>query len=162
MKHISLFSNKSNIKAIFFDFDGVFTNNLVHVDEEGREYVSCSRYDGFGIAALKKHGFYVHVISTETRPLAYHRCKKLGIPCHLDTPSKLDCALQICKEQSISLQEEVCFFGNDINDLELLSSVLFPVVPLDCHVSLKKFPFYSTRLRGGYGCVRELADYILV
>ena len=30
-------------KMIIFDFDGVFTDNLVYVLEDGREMVRCSR-----------------------------------------------------------------------------------------------------------------------
>ena len=35
-----------SIDAFVFDFDGVMTNNLVHLDESGKEWVSCSRADG--------------------------------------------------------------------------------------------------------------------
>ena len=41
-----------NAKCIFFDFDGVFTDNKVLVSEEGKESVLCSREDGMGIGLL--------------------------------------------------------------------------------------------------------------
>ena len=39
---------------IIFDFDGVFTDNMVYVLEDGSEAVRCNRSDGFGLQKLKK------------------------------------------------------------------------------------------------------------
>ena len=44
------------IKLVCFDFDGVFTNNFVYVDQNGIESVRCFRSDGIGIERLKKTG----------------------------------------------------------------------------------------------------------
>ena len=35
--------NMDDIDAFVFDFDGVLTNNMVHLDQDGKEWVSCSR-----------------------------------------------------------------------------------------------------------------------
>ena len=43
-----------DLDAFIFDFDGVLTNNKVHLDENGKESVSCSRADGLGFDALRK------------------------------------------------------------------------------------------------------------
>ena len=42
------------IDAFIFDFDGVMTNNLVFIDQEGNESVSCSRADGLAFDVLHK------------------------------------------------------------------------------------------------------------
>ena len=42
------------IDAFIFDFDGVLTNNLVHLDESGKEWVTCSRADGLAFDVLQK------------------------------------------------------------------------------------------------------------
>jgi 3-deoxy-D-manno-octulosonate 8-phosphate phosphatase KdsC-like HAD superfamily phosphatase len=34
------------IRLVAFDFDGVFTNNMVYVFEDGTEAVRCTRSDG--------------------------------------------------------------------------------------------------------------------
>ena len=56
MKYISEFKNKKSIKLVIFDFDGVFTDNRVLVNELGIERI-CSRYDGYGIKNLDKNSF---------------------------------------------------------------------------------------------------------
>ena len=63
MKVISIPINK--IDAIIFDFDGVLTNNLVHVSQNGEEFVSCSRADGLAFDVLRKIQKPAYIISTE-------------------------------------------------------------------------------------------------
>ena len=52
------------IQAVVTDFDGVLTDNRVHVDERGIETVVCNRGDGWGIELLRKAGYLVACIST--------------------------------------------------------------------------------------------------
>ena len=42
------------IDAFVFDFDGVMTNNLVYLDQDGKESVRCSRADGLAFDVLHK------------------------------------------------------------------------------------------------------------
>ena len=43
-----------DIDVFVFDFDGVLTNNLVQIDENGEESVSYSRADGLAFDVLNK------------------------------------------------------------------------------------------------------------
>ena len=45
-------SEIEKLKIIFFDFDGVFTDNKVLVSENGEESVFCHRGDGIGLNQL--------------------------------------------------------------------------------------------------------------
>ena len=36
------------IDVLIFDFDGVLTDNKVHIDKNGSEFVICNRSDGLG------------------------------------------------------------------------------------------------------------------
>ena len=74
MKSLSSFRLKDSIKIVFFDFDGIFTDNSVLIAEDGKEYVKCSRYDGFGLSAISTIGLLPIVLTTETKPLAKQRC----------------------------------------------------------------------------------------
>jgi len=42
------------IRLVVFDFDGVFTDNMVYVSEDGTEAVRCFRSDGIGLQKLNK------------------------------------------------------------------------------------------------------------
>ena len=55
----------SEIQFLAFDFDGVFTDNLVYTTEAGEESVVCWRSDGLGLSKVKKLSIPIWVISTE-------------------------------------------------------------------------------------------------
>ena len=65
-----------NIEAIFFDFDGVLTNNKVYVDQNGKESVECNRADGIAFEILNKLKIDTLIISTEKNPVVKARAKK--------------------------------------------------------------------------------------
>ena len=69
--------NLKKIKAIVFDFDGVFTNNRVIVSEDGKESVICNRSDGIGLEMLRSLGIPMTIISTEKNPVVAQRATKL-------------------------------------------------------------------------------------
>ena len=69
----------SAIQAIAFDFDGVFTDNLVYVMQNGDEAVACNRSDGMGISMLLAVGVPLVIISTDKNPIVTVRGAKLNI-----------------------------------------------------------------------------------
>ena len=71
----------NKIKLIVYDFDGVMTNNKVHMDQNGNEMVQVNRADGLGVAEIKKLGIQQIIISTEKNPVVSVRANKLDIPC---------------------------------------------------------------------------------
>ena len=42
-----------DVNKIVFDFDGIFTNNKVLVNDKGEEFICCDRSDGLGFDILK-------------------------------------------------------------------------------------------------------------
>jgi len=159
MRNLGSFEFKKSIQILFLDFDGVLTNNSVHIDELGREYVTCCRYDGFGIASLLKHGITPIVLTTETKPLARQRCLKLQLACFDCIEDKYSAALKILESRKLSFSQ-ASFLGNDINDLVLLKNVAFPIVTPDSHESIHNEHFYVTSRSGGNGCVREVCEFL--
>ena len=111
-----------NIRIIFYDFDGVFTDNHVVVDSNGVEYVRCSRFDGFGISRLRSLGLIQFVISTEVNPVVSRRAEKLNLPVHQSVGDKAEVVARVCDEHGIPL-EHAAFVGNDINDIDAMKSV---------------------------------------
>ncbi|MBT3362721.1 MAG: acylneuraminate cytidylyltransferase, partial [Chloroflexi bacterium] len=64
----------ADIELVVFDFDGVFTDNMVIVDQDGKESIVASRGDGMGISILKESGLPVYVISKEQNKVVSARC----------------------------------------------------------------------------------------
>ena len=145
----------SHIKLVACDFDGVMTDNTVIVDENGKESVVCSRSDGLGIGILKEKGIEVIVISKEKNKVVGARCRKLGIPCIQGADDKLEILKNEMEKRNLA-PEEVCFVGNDINDLQCIRHVVGIAVN-DAFPEVRKFAKIITKKKGGEGVIREIA-----
>ncbi len=148
------------IKLLVLDFDGVMTDNRVLVSEDGKESVFCNRGDGLGIELLRKEGIEVVVISKEKNKVVQARCKKLKIECCQGIDDKYKLFLKEIKKRKLKL-ENVCFVGNDINDLDCVKAAGAGIAVADSHSSLLKIADYVTKKKGGRGAVREVADIII-
>lgn len=148
------------VDAVVFDFDGVFTNNMVNVNQYGDESVTCSRGDGMGLSELKRFEIPLIVLSSEKNPVVLARCQKLNIEVKYGLNDKAETLREwIFKEGFRS--ENVIYIGNDINDVECLKSVGCSVVVSDAHDDVKPFANIILAAPGGHGAIRELADLIL-
>lgn len=144
-------------RLIAFDFDGVFTDNMVYVFEDGREAVRCTRADGIGLSKLKRLGVHSVIISTETNPVVSARARKLNVRCIQGVDDKRAALELILREHNLTL-EQAAFVGNDLNDLPCLTAVALPIVVQDAHPDVLPHARYQTKTRGGYGAVREICD----
>jgi len=145
------------IRLVAFDFDGVFTDDMVYVLQDGTEAVRCFRGDGLGLRALERFGIACAIVSTESNPVVSQRARKLRIRCLQDCRDKRAALESLAAESGISLAE-VAFVGNDINDLACLRCVGLPVVVRNAHPDIAPLALYRTRIGGGQGAVREVCD----
>lgn len=147
------------VRLVAFDFDGVFTDNTVWVDENGVESVRCWRGDGLGLAELRRIGVHTFVISTEANPVVGARCRKLGVPCHQACADKLGTLRRVAAELGCSL-EQTAYVGNDVNDRGCLEGAGVAIVVADAHPDVRLLAAYTTQARGGRGAVREVCDLL--
>lgn len=145
------------IRLVAFDFDGVFTDNMVYVLEDGSEAVRCYRSDGIGLQKLKELGIETVIISTEANPVVSARAHKLNIACVQNCQDKRSALQEIAREKDIAL-DQIAYVGNDINDLACLECVALPIVVHDAHRDVLATARYQTKRPGGHGAVREICD----
>jgi 3-deoxy-D-manno-octulosonate 8-phosphate phosphatase (KDO 8-P phosphatase) len=150
----------SDIELIAFDFDGVFTDNSVYVNQDGKESVKCWRGDGLGLDRLKKLGVKLCIISTEINPVVSMRANKLAIDCYQAVENKADILVSICDKHSISLKNTM-FVGNDINDIPAFQIAGIPVGVADACKEIYSYVMFRTMNSGGAGAVREICDMVL-
>ncbi|MER6471333.1 N-acylneuraminate cytidylyltransferase [Streptomyces collinus] len=149
-----------DIDAVVLDFDGTQTDDRVLIDSDGREFVSVHRGDGLGIAALRRSGLKMLILSTEQNPVVAARARKLKLPV-LHGIDRKDLALkQWCEEQGIA-PERVLYVGNDVNDLPCFALVGWPVAVASAHDVVRGAARAVTSLPGGDGAIREIASWIL-
>lgn len=150
----------ADIDAVVLDFDGTQTDDRVLIDSEGREFVSVHRGDGLGIAALRRSGLTMLILSSEKNPVVAARARKLQIPV-LHGIDRKDLALkQWCEEQGIA-PERVLYVGNDVNDLPCFALVGWPVAVGSAHDVVRGAARAVTTVPGGEGAIREIAGWIL-
>jgi N-acylneuraminate cytidylyltransferase len=149
-----------NIEAVVTDFDGVHTDNLVYVDENGIESVRCSRSDGMGIAALKEAGLKLLILSKERNPVVARRGEKLNVEVIQGCDNKLETLKEWLSSHNISSQQCI-YVGNDINDLECLQYVGISVSPADAHESVSHAVAWKLSRIGGHGAIREMSDVLI-
>ncbi len=148
-------------RAIVFDFDGVFTDNLVAVDESGRESVTCNRSDGLGLAELQRRrpGIELLILSKERNRVVQARAEKLGIPVMQGIDRKVEVLARWLAERGIEWKDLI-YVGNDINDLECLNRAGCGVAVADAYPEAREAADVILSRSGGRGAVRELVDML--
>ena len=151
----------AKISLVAMDFDGVLTDNLVYVDQDGSERVASSRGDSMGIRLVREAlpiGFVV--ISTETNPVVSMRCRKLNLEVYQGINDKPAVLKQLLQERHIPAKE-VVFIGNDVNDVGCFNIAAYAVTPADAEPEVKRRADLVLTRAGGKGAVREFCDLLL-
>jgi 3-deoxy-D-manno-octulosonate 8-phosphate phosphatase (KDO 8-P phosphatase) len=155
-----------SIHTIVFDFDGIFTDNKVWVDQDGKESVKCDRGDGLAFDMLRKfirlHDWDLSffILSTEINPVVSSRAKKLSIPCFQCIDSKaayLDAYLM----RSNKARNGLVYIGNDLNDIRAIQLSGFSIAPCDAHPLVRDNVNLVLSSKGGEGFVRQVVERIL-
>ena len=170
MPKISFVSKWQNFHTIIFDFDGVFTDNKVYVDENGKETIKCDRADGLALDILRKFKeknnweIDYFILSKEKNSVVQKRSEKLKIKCYRNIgDKKLFIKNYLIKRFSnyIESKEGVIYVGNDLNDLSAIQLCGFSIAPFDAHHIIKSEVSIVLQKKGGDGFVREVIERII-
>ena len=149
-----------DIDLFVFDFDGVLTDNIVHIDNNGNEMVSCSRADGLAFDVLRKLDKPCQILSTENNTVVSARANKLGISVLQGVKNKEKALRNLVKRKGYKLSN-ILYVGNDLNDYNSMRISGFSVCPADSHPEIKKISNFILKTKGGKGIVRELLEDVL-
>jgi YrbI family 3-deoxy-D-manno-octulosonate 8-phosphate phosphatase len=148
-----------DITLLVSDFDGVMTDGLVLVDQDGKESVRCSRRDGLGVALLAEQGVNTIVISKERNGVVAARCAKLKIECYSGIDDKIQLLKKVLEEKGVEPQQ-ACFIGDDVTDVDCIRHVGIGVAVADAMPAAREAADYVTQAKGGDHAVREVCDLI--
>lgn len=149
----------NKVQLIVYDFDGVMTDNKVIFREDGLESVIVDRSDGLAVEIIKKMGIRQLILSKENNKVVVSRANKLNIPVLQGIQDKKDILSQYCMKHLIALKN-VVYIGNDINDVEVMRIVGYPLCPQDAYPETKAVAKFVIPVNGGSGVVRALLNYI--
>ena len=149
------------IRAIALDVDGVLTDGGIWWGPNGEEWKRFCFADVMGVSLACKAGLIVTLISGEDSPLVDRFAAKFKLADITKGCREKAAALRAFAERNQLQLDEVCFMGDDVNDLPALELAGLAAAPADARPAvLRKAEFIATS-KGGNGAVRELVDAIL-
>ncbi len=162
------------IKLFLTDVDGCLTDGGMYYGASGEEMKRFCVYDGMGMVQLMKNGIKCGILTSETTEIVARRAKKLqldylfmgvGSQVRQGVKTKLQTCQDICAELGIGL-DDVCYVGDDINDIDLLEAVAkaggLAACPPNAMPKVQAIAnIHVTKHRGGDGAIREVAEEIL-
>ena len=160
----------STIHTVAFDFDGVFTDNKVWVDQDGRESVRCDRGDGFAFDLVRSFcrrgrlDAEFFILSKEPNPVVLARARKLKLDCHHGVHDKLAFMQEYLAQRFPGDQAAfagLVYVGNDLNDLPLMKHAGYAVAPADAHHLVRSVAHLIIERPGGDGFVRAFIERLL-
>jgi 3-deoxy-D-manno-octulosonate 8-phosphate phosphatase (KDO 8-P phosphatase) len=151
----------ATIKAVALDVDGVLTDGTFWWGPGGEEFKRLSFADVMGISLAKKAGLVFALISGEDTSFIDRFAEKMGI---VDV-------FKGCKNKGVALRSfaqkheldlsQVCFMGDDVNDVPALELAGLAAAPASAHERVLQMAALVTRRSGGQGAVRELLDILI-
>ena len=148
------------IKMFLTDCDGCLTDGGMYYSEKGDELKKFNTRDGMGFALLRQKGIITGIVTSESVDLNRRRAEKLKLDIlEAGCKDKLSAIKRICDERGIGL-ENVCYIGDDINDLEVIKAVGYGCCPADAMPEVKAVAKYVAKINGGEGVIREIVEAI--
>lgn len=163
MKNRCVYSSPEIPKINMFltDCDGCLTDGGMYYSESGDELKKYNTKDGMGFSFLKKRNIITGIITSEKLNLIERRSKKLDIDIiEMNCTNKLATIKRLCKQYNISL-ENVCYIGDDVNDIDAINAVGFGCCPYDASLEIKAVANYISKISGGNGVIRDVVNKIL-
>ncbi|MGI3785941.1 MAG: cytidylyltransferase domain-containing protein [Janthinobacterium lividum] len=149
-----------DVDVVITDFDGVHTDDSALVDSAGTESVRVSRSDGLGVERLQAAGVPLLIVSKETNAVVRARAAKLHVEVVSGVERKAEVVLRWLAEHDVA-PDRVAYVGNDVNDLDVMAVVGWPVAVADARPEVRRAARLVLARPGGAGAVRELCDLVL-
>ncbi|AIW12914.1 3-deoxy-manno-octulosonate-8-phosphatase KdsC [Vibrio tubiashii] len=157
----SILDIAKDIKLLICDVDGVFSDGLIYMGNNGEELKTFHTRDGYGVKSLMNAGIEIAIITGRRSQIVENRMKALGISLiYQGQDDKIKAYQDICTKLDIA-PEQTGYIGDDLIDWPVMEQVALKVCVADGHPLLARRANYVTSIRGGHGAVREVCDLIL-
>jgi len=150
----------NNIKLVVMDVDGTLTDGGIYLTANGDEFKKFDARDGLAIGILEKNGIRTALLShAKTPAVVERRAKMLNTSfCYAGQESKAKILAGWLAETGIKA-EEVLYFGDDLNDLDVMEMAGLVACPQNAAAPVKKIADYICDRSGGEAAFRELAEF---
>jgi 3-deoxy-D-manno-octulosonate 8-phosphate phosphatase (KDO 8-P phosphatase) len=144
-----------------FDIDGTLTDGrTTWLGPEIGWTQTYSVRDGEAILRLKRMGMPVMPLSRNRTLCARTRMEALGLPTTwLGVGDKIESVQEISASYQVPLSQ-ICFVGDGLEDVPVLSVVGCPCAVADGHARARAAAIYVTEASGGHRVIEEIVNLI--
>ena len=149
------------VRGVALDVDGGLTDGGLWWGPDGEEWKRFCFADIMGVSLARRAGLELALISGEDSPLVVRYADKMLIR-HV---------VKGCRDKAAAVREfaaaaglalaEVCFMGDDVNDLAAMQVAGYSAAPANASADVLAQADFIARSAGGNGAVRELIEAIL-
>ncbi|RYY40751.1 MAG: 3-deoxy-D-manno-octulosonate 8-phosphate phosphatase [Chitinophagaceae bacterium] len=158
---MELLDQFKSTRTFIFDVDGVLTDSMVLLLENGVQARRMSIKDGLALQLALRNGYRVVIVSGAYSAPVVERLQYLGLTdIFTAVKDKRGFLQRFAEEEQLDLQTAV-FMGDDLPDLPALSVVGLPCCPADAVQEVKEASRYISTVNGGAGCVRDVIEKVL-
>lgn len=151
----------TTIKLLVLDVDGILTDGMLYVADDGKASKRFSIVDGAGLVYWQRAGLRAALISGHASEGVTIRFRALGIEeVHVGVKDKLAVFLDLIGRLGVTAGD-VAVMGDDLMDLALLRRAGFAATVATAHEECKRIAHYITEKPAGNGAVREVIELIL-
>ena len=150
-----------NLKLLVIDVDGTMTDSGIYYDEKGNEIKKFCTKDAAGFFAAKKAGIKILVLTGRKSLATEKRMNELKVDYLFQgVKNKASFLSDFIKKNEYNKQD-IGYIGDDLNDLQAMRLTNFVCCPLDSCQEIIDNADYVSKMRGGYGVVRDVIEFIL-
>jgi len=149
------------IDLLAVDVDGVLTDGIIVLDDQGVESKHFHVRDGLGYSLWHRAGKRSAILSGRRAEVVVRRAVELGISYVAQGLSDKGAALEAMLRDLALEPRQVCFVGDDLVDLPVLQAVGLSACPSDAVREVHDRALLVTQAAGGRGAVREVIELIL-
>ena len=158
---MNILANFREIRAFVLDVDGVLTDGMLMLLDDGQMCRRMNIKDGYAIQLAVKKGYQVLVISGGSSDAVKMRLQKLGgEEVHMQVTDKQELLKRYITANGFT-QDQVLYMGDDIPDASPMKQVGLPCCPADAVPEIRELSVYISQINGGHGCVRDVIEKVL-
>ena len=149
------------IKLLATDVDGTLTDGGMYYTTKGDVMKKFHARDGMGVNLLKRRNIPTVLITKEMNSINKKWAKNMNIKKVYEGVREKEKLVKILCNQFKVRSGEICYIGDDVNDIELMKKIGLSACPADANYIVKKESDVILKTQGGKGALREVVDLIM-
>ena len=146
---------------LLLDVDGVMTDGGIILSSGEGESKRFDVKDGIGIALARASGLLIGIITGRSSEVVCRRANELNIDLLFQGIQRKQDILGLLLSEHGLMPTSIAYIGDDVPDIPIMERIGMPIAVQDAVERVKNISIYVTDSCGGYGAIREAAEWLL-